>query len=283
MTARSQPPGRYSSAVSEKEELRARLWYLQSLINSRDASFEQQLAFAYSIITSLLEDHVWLRSIADDRGERIAALEAELVAAQRKIKVLELSGDRDDRHIGRIVLALLTGVAAIATFSGWTLKDLVERPSDPIAPIVSILSPEQCMELGLIGGAAHRDTASAAETPPLGGPIPVAKAEVRGGTENLGPATKSSSVSSLWSTLGPRSVRSEGGIQIANSSDMAWEVTVSTSASPRSDTSRSLEIPVPPRSQTPSEQIVTVDDGKGQLVVRNFSLRSFIVSLTPAG
>jgi hypothetical protein len=77
------------------------------------ATFDEELALAYSVIVQLEEDKEWIEGVADERADRIAALAAELEAARLQIEALRSSGKKERKHIGTIVLTFLTGVSSI--------------------------------------------------------------------------------------------------------------------------------------------------------------------------
>lgn len=135
--------------MAESEyELRARLRALQERIERDRATFTERLAYANAVIAHLREDRAWLRSVADDRDDRIAALEAQLDAARLQLVALRASGTKDKWRISRAVATTLAGIAAIADFSGYTMKDLIQ-PTEPLSALMVSVGPHDRQWLGI--------------------------------------------------------------------------------------------------------------------------------------
>jgi len=144
----------YSTTMASKEEIRNRLRRLQVEVAAERASHEDELAFVHALVAQLLDDRAWLRGIADDRAERINALEAELASARHQLEALRLSaltGSRAARRrrVARIAVGVLATAASVAELSGWNIRDLVADPEKPAAMLLSVTDAADRQWLGL--------------------------------------------------------------------------------------------------------------------------------------
>ena len=136
--------------MTDDEDLRLELLELQIRIAEDRATFDEELKFVRSIVIQLRDDRDWIQEVADNRQDRILALEAQLAATQLQLEALLGSSHKGKARIGNIAMTFLTGVGSIAGMSGFSLRDVVESPSSaPLSAIVVTLSPEECSALGL--------------------------------------------------------------------------------------------------------------------------------------
>ncbi len=129
------------------------------LIEAGGGTPQERLTFAYGVISQLLDDIAWQRSVADGQEELVRGLTADLEAARTKLEMLRLSNKATSGRVRKIVMGVLTTLVMVSEITGFTVKDLV-APESPAAPLVVVVDQADLQELGLapqLGNAGTQD------------------------------------------------------------------------------------------------------------------------------
>jgi hypothetical protein len=130
------------------DDPRERFEEIRSRIEHDQDTPEERLAFAYGIISQLLDDVAWQRAIVDDQVVSLVALRGELESARSKLDMLQKTGKGTRRRIGSVIAGVLGTLVLISQISGYTVKDLV-APDSPAAPLVVVVDHDDLQRLGI--------------------------------------------------------------------------------------------------------------------------------------